>query len=72
MNALPTNSRPLPTVPRSPVRLYFFYRLRTSCAYSDDSFLCTSSTHVQTPLFELDVALGPVYHEYHTRITPVL
>jgi len=40
-----------PSSARSPV--YIFCRLRTSCTCSDGSFLCTSSTDVQTPSWDL-------------------
>src|SRR5258706_9647250 len=40
-----------PSSARSPV--YTFCRLRTSCTCSDGSFLCTSSTDVQTPSWDL-------------------
>ena len=47
---------------------YTFYRLRTSCTYSDGHFLCTSSTDFQTLLLGLDVALGPPTYDYAARL----
>ena len=65
MNALSTNSRSLPTVPRPPVRLHIYYHLQAVNTLM--ALFSAPRRRMFRPLLGLDLAFSPFTCDYAAR-----
>ncbi len=65
MNALPTNSLPLPTVPRPAVRFHIYFLTYGRAVHT---LMALFSVHRRRTFRLFDVALGPLTCDYAVRL----